>query len=108
MHHNCRLLRASAVYLLLHIRPVLDILAEMANVASDFLVWLERERDDGDETECEPLPALGYLLSVLVIFGLWKREIGGRRTRPEKLPQFWHCTVMCSAPERAELKTVQC
>lgn len=29
----------------------------------------------------------------------------GRRTRPEKFPQFWHCTVMCSAPERALLKT---
>ena len=28
-----------------------------------------------------------------------------RRTRPEKFPQFWHCTVMCSAPESAELKT---
>lgn len=25
-------------------------------------------------------------------------------TLPEKLPQFWHCTVMCSAPLSCELK----
>lgn len=28
-------------------------------------------------------------------------------TLPEKLPQFWHCTVMCSAPLSCELKAAQ-
>jgi hypothetical protein len=68
MHHNrwLLLLRGSSFYLLLHIWPVLDILTEMANMASDFLVRLERERNDGDEAECKPFPALCYLLGVLV------------------------------------------
>jgi hypothetical protein len=66
MHHNRRLLRSATLYLLLHIWPVLDVLAEMADVASDFLVRLERERDDGDEAECEPFPAFHDLESVLV------------------------------------------
>jgi len=79
----------------------------MANVASDFLVRLQRERDDGDEAECKPFPALHDLEDVLV---RWGGVSGGKgeRTRPDRLPQFWHCTVMCSAPERAELKTVVC
>jgi hypothetical protein len=58
MHHNRRiLLRATSLNLLLHIGSVLDILAKVAHVASDFLVGLEREGDDGDEAECKPFPA---------------------------------------------------
>lgn len=58
MHHN-RLAVMSAVDLLLHVGPVLDVLPEIADVAADFLVGLEREGDQRDEAECEPLPALG-------------------------------------------------
>ena len=61
MHHNRRPLPASAINLLLHVRAVLYILAEVADVAPDFLVRLEREGDDGHEAECEPFPALHYL-----------------------------------------------
>jgi hypothetical protein len=66
MHHNRRLLRSAPLYLLLHIWPVLDVLAKMADVATDFLVGLDRERDDGDEAECEPLPAFRDLDSMLI------------------------------------------
>jgi hypothetical protein len=68
MHHNRRLLsRASrsSINLLLHIRAVLYILAEIANVAAHLLVRLEREGDNGHEAECEPFPALGYLLRCM-------------------------------------------
>lgn len=61
MHHDRRLLTSASLYLLLHIWPVLDVLSEMANVASDFLVRLERERNDGDEAKGEPFPAFHYL-----------------------------------------------
>lgn len=55
MHHDRRL-PASTLHLLLHIRSVLDILPEIADVAANFLIRLERERDDGDEAEGEPFP----------------------------------------------------
>lgn len=55
VHHDCRL-STSALHLLLHVRSVFDVLPEVADVAADFLVGLERERDDRDEAECEPLP----------------------------------------------------
>ena len=45
----------------------------MANVASNFLVRLERERDNGDEAECKPFPALhdaaGEVTAVLALYG---------------------------------------
>lgn len=58
VHHNRRLTTSSscALHLLLHVRPVLDILPEVADVAADLLVRLERERDEGDEAEGEPFP----------------------------------------------------
>lgn len=59
LHHDRRLTTTS-VHLLLHVRAVLDVLPEIADVAADFLVGLEREGDDGDEAECEPFP--GWLL----------------------------------------------
>jgi hypothetical protein len=63
MHHDRRRLlsTSSSLYLLLHIRPVLDVLAEIADVAADFLVGFQREGYDGHEAEGEPFPALGYL-----------------------------------------------
>ena len=57
MHHDSSALTAP-VDLLLHIRAILDVLPEVADVASDLLVRLERERDHGDEAEGEPFPAL--------------------------------------------------
>ena len=57
-HHNRRLLPPAALHLLLHIRPVLDVLPEIADVAADLVVGLEAEGDERDEAEREPLPAL--------------------------------------------------
>jgi hypothetical protein len=54
MHHDRRL--SIALHLLLHVGAILDILPEIADVAADLLVRLERERDDGDEAEGEPFP----------------------------------------------------
>lgn len=57
MHHD-RGLSAGALHLLLHVGAVLDVLPEVADVAADFLVGLEREGDDGDEAEGEPFPGM--------------------------------------------------
>lgn len=64
--------------LLLHIRPILDVLPEIANVASDFLVRLQREGDQRDEAEGEPFPALHYLCrgGWLVGWLLERRGVG--------------------------------
>ena len=56
LHHDRRL-AAGSVHLLLHVRSVLDVLREIADVAADLFVGLERERDEGDEAEREPFPA---------------------------------------------------
>lgn len=77
MHHVSALLLLLAtrmpINLLLHVRAVLDVLAEVADVAADFLVWLEREGDDGHEAEGEPFPALHYatreVSAVLALHG---------------------------------------
>jgi len=42
------------------LRPIFDVLPEIAHVAPDFLVWLEAEWDNGYEAECKPFPALHY------------------------------------------------
>jgi len=42
------------------LRPILDVLPEMAHMAPDFLVRLEAEWDNGDEAEGKPFPALHY------------------------------------------------
>ena len=59
VHHDRRL-PPTALHLLLHIWAVLDILPEIADVASDFLVRLEREWDYRDKAECEPLPVFFF------------------------------------------------
>lgn len=75
MHHNRRRLSAPASYLLLHVGPVLDVLTEIADVASDFVARLERERYDGHEAEGEPFPALHYLdMCVLAGYGEGQRD----------------------------------
>jgi hypothetical protein len=58
MHHDRRplLSTTNALYLLLHIWSVLDVLMEIADVASNILVWFEGERNEWHEAECEPLP----------------------------------------------------
>lgn len=56
MHHDRRL-TSTALHLLLYVRAVLDILPEVADVAADFLVGLQRERNNRYEAECEPFPA---------------------------------------------------
>jgi hypothetical protein len=42
----------------------------------------------------------------LVSLCLWVWVLGkeGKTYRPLKFPQFWHCTVMCSAPLSADVK----
>lgn len=49
---------SSAANLRLHVRPILDILPEVADVAAELLVRFEAERYDGDEAKSEPFPAL--------------------------------------------------
>jgi hypothetical protein len=57
MHHNGRLLPvATSINLLLHILAVLEVLVEVADVAADLLVGLEREWDNGDEAKGKPVP----------------------------------------------------
>lgn len=55
MHHDRRL-SSAALHLLLYVGAILDVLPEITNVASDFLIRLERERDYRDEAECKPFP----------------------------------------------------
>jgi hypothetical protein len=75
VHHDGGLLAASAAaaHLLLHIRAVLDVLVEVADVAADFLVRLEREGDEGHKAEGEPFP--GRKKDGLVWAG--GRRVGG-------------------------------
>jgi hypothetical protein len=60
MHHNRRPLSllSPTLNLLLHIRPILDILPEMANMAPHLLVRLEAKRNKRDEAKGKPFPAL--------------------------------------------------
>lgn len=57
-HHYSRLLSPTALHLLLHIRPILDVLPEIANMAANLMVRLQAERNKRDEAEGEPFPAL--------------------------------------------------
>lgn len=108
--HDDRLALRTSANLRLHIRPILDILPEIAHVAADFLVRLQAKRDDGDEAECEPFPGGEVLARCVENWGVgWEgeRDEGTYHrfmTRPLKFPQFWHCTVMCSAPESLDVK----
>jgi hypothetical protein len=49
---------------------------------------------------------VGLGLGLGMVWGLRGFVLGGTHhrfiTRPLKLPQFWHCTVMCSAPLRGD------
>ena len=76
MHHNRRLSR-TALHLLLHIRTVLDILPEIADVATNFLVRLERERDNRDEAERKPFPRFVSRCDTRIVEGkrIWGRTI---------------------------------
>lgn len=55
VHHDRRL-SSAALHLLLYVGAVFDVLPEVADMAADLLVGLERERDERDEAECEPFP----------------------------------------------------
>ena len=121
VHHN-RWLASAALHLLLNVWAVLDVLPEVANVAANLLVRLKREWDDRNEAKCEPLPGkdVSRWWGWLIVCVVWHSDLGYRVTEsdyvnvkgqtnqrfitlPEKLPQFWHCTVMCSAPVSCEL-----
>ena len=73
-----RYIATSTVHLILHVRPVLDVLVEAADVAGDFVPGLHAEGDDGDEAEGEPFPAFCDLgEGGCVSDGLsWKRGRG--------------------------------
>jgi hypothetical protein len=51
-----RYTRPSAIHLLLYVRPILDILVELADVAVYRVPRLEGEGYNRYETECKPLP----------------------------------------------------
>jgi len=59
------------------LRPILDVLPEMAHMAPDFLVRLEAEWDNGDEAEGKPFPALHYAAGVVAAILALKREVFG-------------------------------
>jgi hypothetical protein len=76
---------ARSAHLLLHVGTVLDVLVEVADVAPDLLVWLEREGDNGYEAEGEPFPVqadeLVCVLCVCVcvcvcVCEAWRLEAG--------------------------------
>lgn len=112
MHHDSRLRWPSvarvAGELLLDVRAVLDVLPEIADVAADFLARLQTKGQYGDEAEGEPFPMTGGVSRILrkgkVPWRAYQRFVA----RPLKFPQFWHCTVMCSAPFRVELNAGLC
>lgn len=49
-------LRSTTGHLLLHVRSVLDVLIESANVAGDVVVGFKAERDERNEAQREPSP----------------------------------------------------
>jgi len=53
----------TAELLQLRFRTVLDVLPEIADVASDFFVRFQAEWDNGDEAEGKPFPALHHFAS---------------------------------------------
>jgi hypothetical protein len=54
LHRNRRL--PGVLHLLLDVRPLPDVLVEVADVAGDVVVGLEGEGDEGDEADGEPFP----------------------------------------------------
>lgn len=69
-HHNTTLRTPIPTQLSLNIRPVLDILEEVANAAADFLVGFEAERYDGDEAEGEPFPRIALVCQRLMDYSM--------------------------------------
>lgn len=61
----------------LHIRPIFDVLPEVADVAAELLVGFEAEWDDGDEAKGEPLPALHRARGVVATVLALEREVLG-------------------------------
>lgn len=63
----------SSTNLCLYVRAVLDVLPEIADMAAELFVGFEAERDDRDEAEGEPFPALhrtrGEVAAVLALEG---------------------------------------
>ena len=49
---------SGSTQLCLNVWTILDVLPKVADVTAELLVWLERERYDGNEAEGEPFPAL--------------------------------------------------
>lgn len=64
---------SGSTQLCLNVWTVLDVLPKVADVTAELLVWLERERYDGNEAEGEPFPALhwtsGEVTAVLALEG---------------------------------------
>jgi len=92
---------ATHPHLRLHIGPIFDVLVEAADMAAHLFVGLQREGDNWNEAEGEPFP------KILLAYNLDNREKRRETDHrfiilPEKLPQFWHCTVRFSAPARGE------
>jgi len=76
-HSRTTLLRLTPIGKMRQFRPILDVLPEIADVASDFLAWLEAEGDNGDEAECKPFPALHYAAGVVAAVLALEREVFG-------------------------------
>lgn len=72
-------------HLIHHVRPILDILPEVADVATNLLVGFDGKRDHGDEAKGKPFPALhdaaAEVAAVLAlhrdVFGAFERRAEG-------------------------------
>ena len=103
MHHDRRLSR-TALHLLLHIRTVLDILPEIADVATNFLVRLERERDNRDEAERKPFPRFVSRCDIRIVEGKGYEDVPSLHHSTGEVAAVLalHCNVFCAAELRLE------
>jgi hypothetical protein len=84
-HGTALRLSTTAKLLQLRLRAILDILPEIAHMAPNLLVWLQAERNNGDEAEGEPFPALhnfargvtAVLAVECYVFGTFERGCEG-------------------------------
>ena len=68
---------SGSTQLCLNVWTVLDVLPKVADVTAELLVWLERERYDGNEAEGEPFPALHYATGVVAAVLALEGEVFG-------------------------------
>lgn len=81
--HRIALRLLPIAHLLLHVRAVLDILVEIADVAADLFIRFERKGYHGDEAEGKPFPRQGREASAK--FPSFPSVIGGCRVLGKRI-----------------------